>query len=408
VSCCQIHQGKFQHPVNDLATPSRRKTKFWNTLHEGSYLKTDVIVIGGGVAGLATAQELIHAGASVTIIERDICGREASWAGAGILSPLLPWDYPDSVTGLTQLSNQLFPGFIEMLVTETGIDPEYQTSGMLVLPGSAGESEDARQATWNRAAEAWCIHHGFPFRWARSREIAPALTVDKAAYWLPGVCQVRNPRLLQALISSVKLKGGAIIEHSEISAFEIAHGHIQSISTSQGRKYSAGYYILTAGAWSGQLLGEHAMKLDIWPVRGQILLFKIRPGLLAPIVLEEYDKFYLIPRRDGHVLAGSTLEEAGFDKSPTVEAKTMLLSKARALIPELTEEAVASQWAGLRPGSPDNIPVIDRHPSIRNLYLNTGHYRYGVTMAPGSARILSNIILDQLQPLDIVPYRWPE
>ncbi|HEX8873436.1 MAG TPA: FAD-dependent oxidoreductase, partial [Nitrosospira sp.] len=187
----------------------------------------------------------------------------------------------------------------------------------------------------------------------------------------------------------------------------MAHGRIQSICTSQGVEYSADHYVITAGAWSRQLLGGHALNLDIWPVRGQILLFKAQPDLLKTIVLREHDYFYLIPRRDGHILAGSTLEEAGFDKSPTAEARRMLLARAHALVPALTEETIAGHWAGLRPGSPDNIPIIDRHPSIANLYLNSGHYRYGVTMAPGSARLLSNIILDKPQPLDIAPYRWP-
>ena len=95
-------------------------------------------------------------------------------------------------------------------------------------------------------------------------------------------------------------------------------------------------------------------------------------------------------------------------KLPTAEAREILLAKAHALVPALTEETVAGHWAGLRPGSPDNIPVIDRHPSIPNLYLNSGHYRYGVTMAPGSAHLLVNMILDKPQPLDITPYRWPQ
>ncbi len=372
-------------------------------MHEGSFLNADVIVIGGGIAGLATARELLQAGASVTIIERDVCGREASWAGAGILSPLLPWDYSDPVTELTQFSNRLFPAFIEGLLAETGVDPEYQPSGMLVVAGSPG-----REDAYSRAAEDWCTRRDYPFKEVNSSDVAPALAINEECLWLSGVCQVRNPRLLQALTRSVRLKGGVIIELASVTELKTAHGNIESISTSQGNKFSAGCYVVTAGAWSQQLLGEHALKLDIWPVRGQILLFKARPGLLDPIVLQEHDKFYLIPRRDGHILAGSTLEEAGFDKSSTAEAASMLLSKAHALIPELTEDAIVGQWAGLRPGSPHNIPIIDRHPSIGNLYLNSGHYRYGVTMAPGSARLLTNIILDRSQPLDVAPYRWPQ
>lgn len=376
-----------------------------------NHLSSDVIVIGGGIAGLATAYELLHSGASVTILERDRCGREASWAGAGILSPLLPWDYAEPVTCLTQLSNGLFPEFIEALITETGIDPEYHASGMLVLPellldsshASAIALQDARKHT----AEDWCGRHALPLRRVRSREIVPALLQDEAALWLPDVCQIRNPRLLQALIRAVNLAGGKIIEHAEVSKLKIEHGCVQAVNTSQGTEYSADHYILATGAWSPELLGSHALKLNIWPVRGQILLFKAPPDLLKTIILREGDYFYLIPRQDGHILAGSTLEEAGFDKSLTIEARQMLLAKAHALMPSVTEATVAGHWAGLRPGSADNIPIIDRHPSIPNLYLNSGHYRYGITMAPGSAHLLVNLILDKPQPLDMTPYRWP-
>jgi glycine oxidase len=129
--------------------------------------------------------------------------------------------------------------------------------------------------------------------------------------------------------------------------------------------------------------------------------------MLSAIVLREKEDFYLIPRRDGYILAGSTMEEAGFNREATSQAREALLAKARALLPVLTEETLVGHWAGLRPGSPDNIPVIDHHPDIENLYLNSGHYRYGVTMAPASAFLLCNMILNQPQPLDITPYRWP-
>ncbi|WON75230.1 glycine oxidase ThiO [Nitrosospira sp. Is2] len=368
---------------------------------------SDVLIIGGGIAGLTTAHELLRQGATVTLLERDRCGQESSWAGAGILSPLLPWDYPDPVTLLTRLSNRLFPAFIDALRTETAIDPEYQASGMLVLNGQSGEAEARLEKARLHAAEVWCARFGFSMNRVRSHKIAPALSRDEPALWLPDVCQVRNPRLLQALIRAVELRKGDIVEHTEVARWNIAQGRIQSVGTSQGKEYAATNYLVTAGAWSRRLLREHALNLDIWPVRGQILLFKGQPGLLNAIVLQEPDKFYLIPRRDGFVLAGSTLEDVGFDKCPTAEAHEMLLAKARALVPELSPEMVAAHWAGLRPGSPGNVPVIDRHPVISNLYLNSGHYRYGVTMATGSARLLSNILSSRPQPIDATPYRWP-
>jgi glycine oxidase len=368
---------------------------------------SDVLIIGGGIAGLTTARELLRQGASVTLLERDHCGKESSWAGAGILSPLLPWDYSNPVTQLTELSNRLYPVFIDTLRAETAIDPEYQASGMLVLNGQTDEAEAGRQNSRLHAAQVWCAQHEFPLGEVRTHEIVPALSRNESSIWLPGVCQVRNPRLLQALVRSVEFHGGVIVEHAEAVRWKIARGRIQSVGTTRGEEYASADYIVTAGAWSRRLLREHALELNIWPVRGQILLFKGRADVLPAIVLKVPENFYLIPRRDGYILAGSTLEDAGFDKRPTAEAREILLANARALVPELSEEILAAHWAGLRPGSPGNVPVIDCHPTISNLYLNSGHYRYGVTMAPGSAQLISNTILRKPQPIDVTPYRWP-
>lgn len=372
-------------------------------------MSSDVLVIGGGIAGLATAHELLQQGATVTLLERHRCGREASWAGAGILSPLLPWDYPDSVTQLSQLSNRLYPQFIEALRTETDIDPEYQATGMLVLAGAPIDSVASERHT-DRAgtalAERWCARHGFPLGKVRSHEIEPGLGCDQAALWLPIVCQVRTPRLLRALMMAVKQRGGVVIENVEVTGWEIEDERVQHVTTRAGEKYAAADYVVAAGAWSGELLGEYAQKLEIWPVRGQILLFKARAGLLRTMVLEERDHFYLIPRTDGHILAGSTLEEAGFDRRTTIQARDTLLARAHALVPGLGGETLAGHWAGLRPASPDNIPVISGHPVLSNLYLNSGHYRYGVTMAPASAQLVANMVLNKPQPLEAAPYRW--
>ena len=379
----------------------------------GVNLNSDAVVIGGGVAGLATAHQLLQLGMTVTIVERGRCGREASWAGAGILSPLLPWAYADPVTRLTQLSNKLYPGFIGMLRQQTGIDAEYQASGMLVLPDSSvkasygHEEHGGFRHRHNGSTEVWCARHALTLQRVRSHEIAAALARDEDALWLPEICQVRNPRLLQALIAAIERSGGVIIENAEVMDWKVGRGRVESVSTGGGDEYSAAYYIVTAGAWSRQLLREHGLKLEIWPVRGQILLFKQPPGMLSTIVFHEREDFYLIPRRDGHILAGSSVEEVGFDKESTAEVRQILLAKARALVPALTEETLVGHWAGLRPGSPDNIPVIDRHPTIENLYLNSGHYRYGVTMAPASALLLGNTILRKPQPLDTEPYQWP-
>ena len=144
------------------------------------------------------------------------------------------------------------------------------------------------------------------------------------------------------------------------------------------------------------------LDLPIKPVRGQMILYGAPPGLLKHIVL--YQDHYLIPRIDGHILAGSTLEDCGYDNSITPEARKLLAGRALRLVPALVDCEVVRQWAGLRPGSPDGVPFIGEHPAIRGLFVNTGHYRNGVVMGPASARLLSDRMLEQASFTDYMPY----
>lgn len=343
-------------------------------------LKENIVVIGGGVIGLSSACELARSGARVTVLERGRAGAESSWAGGGILFPLLPWDYAEEVTALTELSCQLYPAWIESLRTRSGIDPEYVVSGMQVLPPFDAEK-----------AIAWSGGGGLAME--RKGEVL----------LLPDVAQVRNPRLIKALKRTLESMGVAFIEQAEVAAFRYSGNGVSSVETSQGR-FVAERFIVAAGAWTGTLLGELAPHVPIQPVRGQMLLFKGEPGLLRHILLQQ--GVYLIPRRDGHILVGSTLENVGFDKSVTEEAKTRLWQQALSMFPPLSHAALVRQWAGLRPGSPGNVPVIGRHPQIENLFVNAGHFRYGVTMAPASAKLLANQMLGGVQPIDASPYAW--
>jgi len=346
---------------------------------EAIFLSTDFIIIGAGVAGLATAQQLLLKGAGVTLVERNAIGRESSWAGGGILAPLCPWDYAEEVNRLTALGAGLFPKWVAALYAATGIDPEYVVSGMLVLP------------PFDRSlARQWCDAHG-----ARLEERGEGQL-------LPEVAQVRNPRLIQALRRHVEMLGGRIIENCEVQGIATEGERVQALSTSCG-ELVAERYIVTAGAWSKQVLARHALQLDIKPMRGQMLLFKFDTPPLQHIVLQ--DGMYLIPRRDGHLLVGSTLEDVGFDKSTTDEALTSLRQRAELLLPQLRDTPMLQHWSGLRPASPGNIPTIGRHPQLENLYLNSGHFRYGVTMAPASVVILMNELNGMEQPFDVSAYR---
>jgi glycine oxidase len=331
----------------------------------------DVMIVGGGLVGCLTAMRLTKQGIKVTLVDRGTLGAESSWAGGGILFPLLPWNYSETVNQLALAGATLYPALAEELISDTGIDPEYIVSGMRVLPN------------FDRVdAQRWCEISGIDAEF------------QDGTLWLPQIAQVRNPRLIKALRRWLELHGVALQEGIEIASLMVRADYISALQTMNGERLQADQYVFTAGAWSKQLLGAYKLDIEIKPMRGQMLLYKLPANTLQNILYCE--DFYLIPRRDGHILAGSTVEDVGFDKSITAQAAADLHHKAVKLLPALANETPVNHWSGLRPGSPDNIPVIARHPALENLWLNTGHFRYGVTMAPASANILLRQMLDHL------------
>lgn len=339
----------------------------------------DFIVVGGGALGLATAEALRMQGAEVAVLEQGEVGHESSWAGGGILSPLCPWDYPEEVTRLAMRGAAKFSDWVGLLHAETGIDPQYIRCGMQVL--QPFDSNKARQ---------WCNDHRVT--WEGSG----------GGMFLPEVAQVRNPRLMQALHARVRQLGISIEAQCEVREVLVERDHVSYLETSRGR-FVADRYIVAAGAWSNRLLGSNALSREIKPVRGQMLLFKFDEPPLPHIVLQ--GDLYLIPRQDGHLLVGSTLEDVGFDKSVTQSAREDLHQRAQAILPSLRNKSVVKQWSGLRPASPGNLPAIGQHPVLQNLYLNSGHFRYGVTMAPASVEILLNELHGRAQPFEVSAYR---
>lgn len=351
-------------------------------------MRPDFLIIGAGAVGLTSALALLRSGYKVTLAERGSVGQEASWAGGGIMSPLCSWDYPEAVTRLSQRSMGMFEAAMSALHQATGIDPEYQKCGMLLLPPFS-----------NERAEQWCAAHRVRLQNAMLNDHVPELQGD--GLLMPDIAQVRNPRLLAALRRQVEMLGGVILENHETLKLDTESQRITGLQTSQGR-ICADNYIVASGAWSRTLLGEHALSLDVRPIRGQILLFKFDAMPFSQILLQ--GNLYFIPRRDGHVLVGSTLEDVGFDKSTTSTAYNDLLQRTHALFPDWP--APVKHWAGLRPGSRDNIPTIGRHPVLANLYANCGHFRYGVTMSLACAELLLSEIENRPQPLPMDEYCW--
>lgn len=353
------------------------------------------LVIGAGIIGLLTAYKLVGAGLRVTLVEAGEPGREASWAGGGIVSPLYPWRYPPAVQALALQAQDAYPALAAQLLQDSGLDPELYVTGLYWL-----DVED------EELAMAWAARHARTLRRVPVDEVRqgiPALADRfQRALFAPGVANIRNPRLLRALRVALER-----LAHVDIHSQQAAQGFVQENGRVVGvrtavAEYRADQVVLAAGAWTGELLASLGLGLPVEPVRGQMVLFKCEPDFLPSMLLA--GRRYAIPRRDGHVLVGSTLEYCGFDKSTTDDALDSLRATAAELLPDLARAPVVGHWAGLRPGSPDGIPFIGELAEHPGLWLNCGHFRNGLVLAPASCRLLADLMLGRAPSLDPAPY----
>jgi len=340
----------------------------------------DILIVGGGLIGMLSAIELHRAGASVQILERAQMGGESSWAGGGILSPLYPWRYDDAVNVLAKYGHLHYPQIAQQLHHDSGIDPEYIRSGLMVLDQTETQPASAWAKQWQRKLES-----------RLASTIEPALSsVYGDALYMPEIGQMRNPRLMKSLKAALKVYGIAYQEQAEVEQLKVNHARITGV-VAAGKKYSADNVVVAGGAWSSHIVHQYASPPKVEPVKGQMIVFKGRPGLLSSIVLSAGR--YLIPRADGRIVVGSTLEFADFDKTISTHAREDLRAAAIDILPALENTPIEKQWAGLRPGSPQGVPYICEHPEVKGLFINAGHFRNGVIIGAASARLIADLVL---------------
>lgn len=346
----------------------------------------DIVITGAGVIGLMTARELARGGLKVTLLDSGQAAREASWAGGGIVSPLYPWRHGEAVTRLALWSQSSYIQLAQELLQETGVDPELRQKGILMV----NVQDEAEALRWGHDHFRPLVKVDGAFVHEKEPRVNEAF---ESAIWMPDVGSIRNPRLGRALrIYAENHPNIELRENCPVEGFCVEGERIVGVKTAQG-EFRAERTILSAGAWSGGLMETLGLKLPVEPVRGQMMVFKAEPGLIDRIVMLEGR--YLIPRSDGRILVGSTLEKAGFDKRTTEEARQSLYQTALTILPDLAQYPVEHHWAGLRPGSPEGIPYIGQVPGWSGLYLNCGQYRNGLVLAPASTRLLSDLLLDR-------------
>ena len=367
-----------------------------------------ILIIGGGVIGLGIGWQLAKAGAAVTIYDRAEAGRAASWAAAGMLAPLAEAHNEEpELLKLGCHSLDRYPQWVDELEIDAEMSIGYRVEGTLIV---GLEPDDKHQLRHIYAAQQ---HLGLDVNWLTGREardiesaLSPRVT---AALHCASDYQVDNRRMVTALQRAYQAYGGVLHEKSSIENVVIKNGIATGVQV-RGSFQSADTVILSAGCWSAQIEGiPNALLPPVRPVKGQMLALQMEEGIAIHSVIRTVRarypmSVYLVPRADGRLIVGATSEEMGFDTRLTVGGVFELLRGAWEAVPGVYELPILETWAGLRPGSRDNAPILGKTP-VENLIYATGHYRNGILLTPITAYEIAQLILTGEMPETIAPFQ---
>lgn len=359
--------------------------------------ESDVIIVGAGIVGLSAARQLAAAGSRVLVVERRRVGAEASSAAAGILSPQAEAEADSPLLDLALLARERHASLAPALEEETGISVGYSSRGLIEL-ALTDEDERAllRRREWQRARGLQVDLLGPQ----EVREAEPNVNPEvRRALYFAGDHRVDNVCLTRALAASAVRKGAAILSGRPVMGLAVEGGRVVGVEAGS-ETLRAPVVVNAMGAWAG-LLGGDPQPPPVEPVRGQIVAFEMAPDLLHHVVYSR--RGYLVPRANGQTLAGSTLERAGFDKSVTAAGLKAILEIALEIAPVLADVRVADSWAGLRPASPDGLPVLGPG-ALPGLVHAGGLYRNGILLGPLAGEIAADLVLGREPPVDLAPF----
>ena len=366
--------------------------------------KFEAVIAGGGLIGGAIALELALAGVRVAIFERGEPGQEASWAGAGILSPAPENPATIPLVPLGKASMALYPDFVARVQEISGQDVGFRAKGALEALFSR---DTARELSTHVA-----LHHGLGLKAEAisaedARELEPALSPEvEAAVLRPDEASVDNRALTHAVLEAARKSGAEIFPHREVQGVWRDTNRCAGLLL-KGEKIAAQWTIIAAGSFSASIAGVGSYA-PVRPAKGQMISLRSERVKIERVLWS--DKIYLVPRNDGRLLAGATVEYVGFDKKVTAGALQKILSGAMELAPDLASARVEETWAGLRPDSPDHLPILGP-VDIDGLLLATGHFRSGILLAPITARLVREWVTEQSVSVDwdrFTPLRFAE
>ncbi len=360
-------------------------------------MRADVVVVGGGVQGCAVALRLAQAGKDVVVLERAIPGAEASSAAGGILSPGVEAAELGPFYALCAASLARYEAFAREVEALAGMWVGWRGGGTLEVA-----LDDAHARVLAGRAEK-LVKHGLPVEVlddAAARRLEPGLSPStRGALWFRGEASV-DPRLLARALSIAAQRAGARFVTGQVRRIVAEGGRAAGVEHERGR-IDAGAVVLAAGAWSLLVEGNGLAAGAVRPVRGQIALLDTRPPLLTRVVFSA--RGYVVPRSDGRILCGSTMEEVGYEKQVTAGGLATVLGIALEIAPDLGRAPIVETWANFRPASPDGEPILGAG-AVPGLFYATGHTRNGILLCPITADAVSAAVLGRPPPVDLAPF----
>jgi glycine oxidase len=366
-------------------------------LHDHHSATPDVVIIGGGVIGLAIAWRVAQRGLRATVLERGELGGGTSRVAAGMLAPIAEADPSEQpLLRLGVASARSYPGFIAELTQASGRDPGYLECGTLLAARDADEARALARQLEMRLSLGLSARRLLP---SDARRLEPALAPAlRLALEFPDDHAIDPRALVAALGEAVRRAGGVLRTGTEVAEVRVGDGRIEGVRLANREHVRAAQVVVAAGVWSGSLAGLPSdAQVPVHPVKGQILRMHdpAGPGLLTRVLRME--RGYVVPRGDGRYVLGATMEERGFDTTVTAGAVFELLREAVELLPGLDQLVLDELSAGLRPGTPDNTPLIGPG-AIPGLHWATGHYRHGILLAPITAELVASALAGE-QPV---------